>query len=193
MNVFARVRRSFVVGAVLVTLAGAAAPAGAAVKRSERAALDEIIAGMVGRSPTRTTSNCVANRLPAGAVENVLVDAIFTSGDATALADSIPFRKVMRAIFLCKPAEVTGPIAAGLVGPGFTSRQATCFAKNFVGRLGADDNLLTLVIRGGVQNLSFENEDSIVAVNALAALKGCVPASRYPELAAEILLELAAE
>jgi hypothetical protein len=174
-------RPARVIAAAIALVLGpivAAPGAQAALSRSERPLLAEFLEGVFDRRATTTTLNCVAGRLPSGAMTDLLADAIFSSGDTSALADSIPFRKVFRAVFACKPSEMVPGITSELSGAGLTSRQRTCFARNLLGRFAIDDELLTLAIRGGLQGLSFAGEDSILARNGVAALAGCVPASK---------------
>ncbi len=167
---------------VIALFALVAPGASAKVRTSERPVLAEFLEGALGRRPSSTTLNCVANRLPAGAIDELIADAIFASEDTSRLADSIPFRRVMRATFLCKPSEMVTSLAAEMVGTGMTSKQRSCFARNLIGRFGADDELLTMIIRGGLQDLSFSDDDPVLVANALIALKGCVPASQYDDV-----------
>jgi hypothetical protein len=167
-----------------------AAPASAALGPSERTLLATVLEGAFSRPATRTTLNCVAGRLPSGAMNDMVVDAALVA-DSSELADSLAFRKVFRAMFACKPAEIVPLLAAELRGSGLTSRQRTCFARNLMGRFVLDDAFLTIAIRGGLQDLSFENEDSIVTRNAIIALRGCVPSAAIDEIIAEALIAAA--
>jgi hypothetical protein len=165
----------------------AAAPSNAALGTSERALLATVLEGAFYRPPTRTTLNCVSGRLPSGTINEMVLDAALVE-DSSELADSLAFRKVFRAMFACKPAEVVPLLAAELRGSGLTSRQRTCFARNLMGRFVLDDAFLTIAIRGGLQDLSFENEDSIVTRNAIIALAGCVPGAAIDEIIAQAIL-----
>ena len=121
-------------------------------------------------------------------MNDLIIDAALV-GDTSELADSIPFRRVFRSMFACKPAELVPVFAEAFRGTGLTSRQRTCYARNLMGRFVIDDAFLTLAIRGGLQDLSFENEDSILTRNAIIALRGCVPSALIDEVIAEALLE----
>jgi hypothetical protein len=165
-------------------------PADAALGSSERVLLSSVLEGAFGRTPTRVSLNCVAQRLPSGVLNELIVDAALVT-DSSELADSLAFRKVFRAMFACKPAELVPILANELRGAGLTSRQRSCFARNLMGRFVADDDFLTIAIRGGLQDLSFENEDSIVARNAILALRGCVPSATIDDIIAAAILEAA--
>ncbi len=176
----------FAVSLVVVSMVSAV-PAHAALGPSERKLLSTVLEGAFSRTPTRTTLSCVSTRLPSGTVNDLIVDAALVA-DPSELADSIPFRRVFRTMFACKPAELVAVFADELRGSGLTLRQRTCFARNLMGRFVADDAFLTLAIRGGLQDLSFENEDSIVTRNAIIALQGCVPSDLIDEIIAEAFL-----
>jgi hypothetical protein len=177
-----------VIAAAVFAPIGVAAQANAALGSSERNLLATILDGAFSRPPTRTTLTCVAARLPSGTMNDLVVDAALVD-ETSQLADSLAFRRVFRAMFACKPAELVPLLADELRGTGLTTRQRNCFARNLMGRFVADDAFLTIAIRGGLQDLSFENEDSIVTRNAVIALRGCVPSAIIDEVIAEVLLE----
>jgi hypothetical protein len=177
---------SSVLGSAVVAVPGAEAK----LRAGERAILVELLADVFERNPSSTSVNCIANRLPAGAMDELIDDAAFSGGDETALADSIAFRKFFRAMFLCKPKELVSSLASEFTGLGMTSRQRTCLAGALLGRYTVDDIMLTIAIRSGVGQFELADLDAeltdIYLANILIALRSCVPRAQANALLDEI-------
>jgi hypothetical protein len=169
-------------GSAVVAVPGAEAK----LRSSERALLVELLADLFDRAPSSTSVNCIANRLPAGAMDELIIDAAFSGGDETALADSIAFRKFFRSMLLCKPKELVASFASALGGLGLTSRQRTCVASAYMTRYTVDDIMLTIAIRSGLGQFELTDLDAdltdIYVTNTLIALRSCVSAAKAEEI-----------
>lgn len=156
----------------------------AKLRASEKPFLVELLSGTFNTVPRKSTVACVANRLSAGTIDEVLVDASFFA-DPKELADSIAFRRTFKAIFACRPPELARQIIAGMSGSLFTSKQKSCIANGLMTRIGTDEEMLTLVIRGGLDGLNFDSLDIdkqiILERNVRLALRPCVRSSLLDE------------
>jgi hypothetical protein len=153
---------------------------------SEKPLLKVILRSLFNVPPSAASLNCVAGRLAPGAVAGLAID-INDSFDIADLADSVPFRSVLRNVFLCKPAELVRqftPIFENF--DQMNLRQRQCAAKAFTGRVGANDIALTAFIRSGVGGLTLdelpEEYQAEFGVEILLSIKGCVPASVYNDI-----------
>jgi hypothetical protein len=175
-----------VVGSLVTSLTVSVPGAEAKLRASERPILIELLDGTFDRAPSATSVNCVANRLPAGAIDELILDASFSGGDESAFADSIAFRKFFRAMLLCKPRELVSSLAAEFVGLGLTSRQRTCIAGALMTRYTKDDIMLTIAIRSGAGQFELTDLDAeltdIYYANVLIALRSCLPRAQADDL-----------
>jgi hypothetical protein len=168
-----------VVALVAVTTIGLAPSAGAKLRRDEVPVLRELLTGIFDRPATSATVACVSARLPAGTIDELLIDGSF--GDESDFANSIAFRRLFRHLFACKPTELVTSLAAEFEDIGLTARQRNCLARTFLGRIGTDDVLLTVMIRTGVNGGGFgavgDTERAVLAVAFAGGLRSCLPRS----------------
>jgi hypothetical protein len=157
-------------------------PVQAKLRADERPLLVEILTGSFGEAPLRSTTTCVANRLSPGTMDEVIDDASFVASE-TELADSIAFRRMFKAIFACRPPQLQRVLVSGMSGSSLTFKQKSCLARGLMTRIGIDEEMLTLMIRGGLNDTDFAaldpEQDEIFRRNALIAIRPCVPARDY--------------
>jgi hypothetical protein len=157
-------------------------PSHAKLRADEKPLLVEILSGSFGEAPLRSTTTCVANRLSPGTMDEVVTDASFVT-DESELADSVAFRRMFKAIFACRPPQLQRVLVAGMSGSGLTFRQKSCLARGLMTRIGIDEDMLTLMIRGGLNETDFSlldpDQEEVFRRNALIAIRPCVPARDY--------------
>jgi hypothetical protein len=184
------VRLACVVTVVVGLTSFDATRSNAKLRPSEKPLLVQILAGSFGETPLKTTTTCVATRLSAGTMDEVIIDAGLVA-DVRELSDSISFRRLFKAIFACRPPQVSRVIVSGLSSSSLTFRQKSCFARGLMTRIGIDEEMLTLMIRGGLDDLNFDSLDADQQVvferNARLAFRPCVAASAFDDYFQEVL------
>jgi hypothetical protein len=184
------VRLASVVLAVVGFTSVTATPSSAKLRANEKPLLVEILAGSLGEAPLRATTTCVANRLSPGTMDEVIIDAGLV-GDVKELSDSVAFRRLFKAIFACRPPQLSRIIVSGMSSSSLTFKQKSCFARGLMTRIGLDEEMLTLMIRGGLDDLNFELLDADQQVvferNARLAFRPCIPASAFDDYITEVL------
>jgi hypothetical protein len=187
-------RISIVVGMVMLSVVGSwGAPAHAKLKPSEKPFLRTFLEGTFGRPASASTVSCMNSRLSAGTMEDLSVDALFAE-DPAELADSIPFRRVFRILFGCQPVEFVATLGNSLSSSRTTRTQRNCMGRGFAKRISADEDLLTIMIRSGVNDTEFadltEDQRITVAANLAVVFRRCLPRSTANDQIDELILEL---
>jgi hypothetical protein len=184
------IRLACVFAAVVGLTSFNATASNAKLRPSEKPLLVQILAGSFGETPLRATTACVATRLSAGTMDEVIVDAGLVA-DVKELSDSIAFRRLFKAMFACRPPQLSRIIVSGLSSSTLTFKQKSCFARGLMTRIGIDEEMLTLMIRGGLDDLNFDSLDADQQVvferNARLAFRPCIPASAFDDYFAEVL------
>jgi hypothetical protein len=123
-------------------------------------------------------------------MDEVVIDASLVA-DVTELSDSIAFRRMFKAIFACRPPQISRVIVSGMAGSSLTFKQKSCFARGLMTRIGLDEEMLTLMIRGGLEDLDFNlldpDQQVVFERNARIAFRPCIPASAFDDYIAEVL------
>ncbi len=162
----------------------------AKLRPSEKPLLVEVLAGSFGETPLRATTTCVGNRLSPGTMNEVIGDAGLVA-DVSELSESLAFRRLFKAIFACRPPQMARLIISGLSSSSLTFTQKSCFARGFMTRIGLDEEMLTIMIRGGLDDINFdalEPEQQIVFErNARVAFRPCVPARNFDDYFQDVL------
>jgi hypothetical protein len=187
-------RRATVVGLLIVGLVGISGPvAEAKLKATEKPFLREFLAGTFGQPASASTVRCMSSRLAAGTMEDLSVDALFAE-DPSQLADSIPFRRVFRVLFGCQPVEFVASLGNSLSSSSTTRTQRNCMGRTFAKRISVDEQLLTIMIRSGVNDSDFadlsDEQKVILAANLARVFRGCLPRSVANEQIDELIFEL---
>lgn len=173
------------------------APAGVAeakLRRSEVPYLRELLSGIFGRTPSASSLNCVAGRLSAGTIDDLLLDGALADADLTQLGNSVAFRRVFKHTFGCQPRELVASLAAEFDSVALTSKQRTCMAKSFSKRIGNDEALLTVMIQSGLNDLDFDSlegaDRAVIAAGFASALRSCLPRSVADAAIDELIIDL---
>jgi hypothetical protein len=168
---------------VLVFLLCLSAPgyrANAKLVGTERDLLNQLLELTLGQPPSRATVRCIADRLPAGAMNNVFIDSDRLLEDDEALSDSLAFRKYVRAAMLCAPTELVTQTTADMP-ESMSAKQRTCVAKAYMIGAGTNDRLLTVVIRTAMSGSGFgsltQADQDVVRNSVRTSLRRCVPKS----------------
>lgn len=175
----------------VVALAIAAPMAPAKLGTDEKAGLVEIMSSVGnGTRPPASVVTCAANRLQAGTITEVVIDGALAD-DPNELANSIPFRRIMKSILVCKLPALVKTVNDSIGSGVFTKTQRTCLSNNIVSQMGADESLLTIVIRSGLSGMDFadlsDGDKAVFAIGIAPTIRKCVPARLADVAIVEIL------